>query len=183
MNNMSFFDWMLVWKAACCCTGECILSAHVGRCVEKRLYVVQRMFFPNTQTHQLAVAFTCSCWFIVRSHTPKLYVFSLLPFWLMFCFVLFRWGRGFGLLGSIFGNDSALNQPNSVYGIAFYAFQLLLGKMSIHVAYSGDQSVEQWFRYSLLIQHFSSCGSSLQPIFKEVTLEAGKVECVKCSHS
>ncbi|XP_074466262.1 LOW QUALITY PROTEIN: vitamin K epoxide reductase complex subunit 1-like protein 1 [Sebastes fasciatus] len=38
-----------------------------------------------------------------------------------------RWGRGFGLLGSIFGNDSALNQPNSVYGIAFYAFQLLLG--------------------------------------------------------
>uniref|UniRef100_A0AAQ4P3Q8 vitamin-K-epoxide reductase (warfarin-sensitive) n=1 Tax=Gasterosteus aculeatus aculeatus TaxID=481459 RepID=A0AAQ4P3Q8_GASAC len=37
------------------------------------------------------------------------------------------WGRGFGLLGSIFGNDNALNQPNSVYGIAFYAFQLLLG--------------------------------------------------------
>lgn len=43
--------------------------------------------------------------------------------------VCFRWGRGFGLLGSIFGNDSALNQPNSVYGIVFYAFQLLLGKM------------------------------------------------------
>lgn len=42
-------------------------------------------------------------------------------------FVCFRWGRGFGLLGSIFGNDSALNQPNSVYGIGFYAFQLLLG--------------------------------------------------------
>uniref|UniRef100_A0A1A8U191 vitamin-K-epoxide reductase (warfarin-sensitive) n=1 Tax=Nothobranchius furzeri TaxID=105023 RepID=A0A1A8U191_NOTFU len=38
-----------------------------------------------------------------------------------------RWGRGFGLLGSIFGNDSALNQPNSVYGVLFYAFQLLLG--------------------------------------------------------
>nr|XP_055054185.1 vitamin K epoxide reductase complex subunit 1-like protein 1 [Misgurnus anguillicaudatus] len=38
-----------------------------------------------------------------------------------------RWGRGFGLLGSIFGNDSALNQPNSVYGILFYVFQLLLG--------------------------------------------------------
>ncbi|MEQ2200245.1 Vitamin K epoxide reductase complex subunit 1-like protein 1, partial [Xenoophorus captivus] len=36
------------------------------------------------------------------------------------------WGRGFGLLGSIFGNDSVLNQPNSVYGILFYAFQLLL---------------------------------------------------------
>ncbi|XP_051524215.1 vitamin K epoxide reductase complex subunit 1-like protein 1 [Myxocyprinus asiaticus] len=38
-----------------------------------------------------------------------------------------RWGRGFGLLGSIFGNDSAVNQPNSVYGIFFYVFQLLLG--------------------------------------------------------
>lgn len=43
---------------------------------------------------------------------------------LFFCI---RWGRGFGLLGSIFGNDSALNQPNSVYGVVFYAFQLLLG--------------------------------------------------------
>ncbi|CAB1339884.1 unnamed protein product [Coregonus sp. 'balchen'] len=38
-----------------------------------------------------------------------------------------RWGRGFGLLGSIFGKDSAMNQPNSVYGIIFYVFQLLLG--------------------------------------------------------
>ncbi|XP_045066064.1 vitamin K epoxide reductase complex subunit 1-like protein 1 [Coregonus clupeaformis] len=38
-----------------------------------------------------------------------------------------RWGRGFGLLGSIFGKDSAMNQPNSVYGIVFYVFQLLLG--------------------------------------------------------
>ncbi|XP_076867852.1 vitamin K epoxide reductase complex subunit 1-like protein 1 [Brachyhypopomus gauderio] len=38
-----------------------------------------------------------------------------------------RWGRGFGLLGSIFGNDSAINQPNSVYGLFFYVFQLLLG--------------------------------------------------------
>ncbi|KAK1787888.1 hypothetical protein P4O66_016368, partial [Electrophorus voltai] len=41
--------------------------------------------------------------------------------------VLNRWGRGFGLLGSIFGNDSAINQPNSVYGLFFYVFQLLLG--------------------------------------------------------
>ncbi|XP_016296791.1 vitamin K epoxide reductase complex subunit 1-like protein 1 [Sinocyclocheilus anshuiensis] len=43
-----------------------------------------------------------------------------------------RWGRGFGLLGTIFGNDSAVNQPNSVYGILFYIFQLLLGKNSIN---------------------------------------------------
>ncbi|KAK1143464.1 vitamin K epoxide reductase complex subunit 1-like protein 1 [Acipenser oxyrinchus oxyrinchus] len=39
-----------------------------------------------------------------------------------------RWGRGFGVLGSIFGKASAMNQPNSVYGLAFYVFQMLLGK-------------------------------------------------------
>ncbi len=32
------------------------------------------------------------------------------------------------MLGTIFGNDSAVNQPNSLYGILFYIFQLLLGK-------------------------------------------------------
>ncbi|XP_028662819.2 vitamin K epoxide reductase complex subunit 1-like protein 1 [Erpetoichthys calabaricus] len=38
-----------------------------------------------------------------------------------------RWGRGFGLLGSIFGKNSAMNQPNSVYSLAFYVLQMLLG--------------------------------------------------------
>ncbi|KAL4647783.1 vitamin K epoxide reductase complex subunit 1-like protein 1-like [Arapaima gigas] len=38
-----------------------------------------------------------------------------------------RWGRGFGLLGSIFGKNGAMNQPNSVYDLVFYVFQLLLG--------------------------------------------------------
>ncbi|XP_023688727.1 vitamin K epoxide reductase complex subunit 1-like protein 1 [Paramormyrops kingsleyae] len=38
-----------------------------------------------------------------------------------------RWGQGFGLLGSIFGTNSVLNQPNSVYGLFFYGLQLLLG--------------------------------------------------------
>lgn len=42
-----------------------------------------------------------------------------------------RWGRGFGLLGSIFGKESALNQPNSVFGLVFYVLQMLLGKYSI----------------------------------------------------
>lgn len=50
----------------------------------------------------------------------------------LFVFCFCRWGRGFGLLGTIFGNDSAVNQPNSVYGILFYIFQLLLGKNSIN---------------------------------------------------
>ncbi|XP_048413227.1 vitamin K epoxide reductase complex subunit 1-like protein 1 [Stegostoma tigrinum] len=38
-----------------------------------------------------------------------------------------RWGRGFGLVGIIFGKDSALNQPNSIYGLIFYILQMLLG--------------------------------------------------------
>ncbi|XP_043910158.1 vitamin K epoxide reductase complex subunit 1-like protein 1 [Protopterus annectens] len=38
-----------------------------------------------------------------------------------------RWGRGFGLLGSVFGRDSAVNQPNSVFGIIFFVLQMLLG--------------------------------------------------------
>ncbi|XP_005987585.1 vitamin K epoxide reductase complex subunit 1-like protein 1 [Latimeria chalumnae] len=38
-----------------------------------------------------------------------------------------RWGRGFGLLGSIFGKDSAMNQPNSVFGFIFYVLQMMLG--------------------------------------------------------
>ncbi|XP_078063522.1 vitamin K epoxide reductase complex subunit 1-like protein 1 isoform X1 [Mustelus asterias] len=37
-----------------------------------------------------------------------------------------RWGRGFGLLGGIFGHDSVLNQPNGVYGVIFYLLQVLL---------------------------------------------------------
>ncbi|XP_073471206.1 vitamin K epoxide reductase complex subunit 1-like protein 1 isoform X2 [Aquarana catesbeiana] len=37
-----------------------------------------------------------------------------------------RWGRGFGLLGSIFGKDSVMNQPNSVFGFIFYLLQMLL---------------------------------------------------------
>lgn len=45
-----------------------------------------------------------------------------------------RWGRGFGLLGSIFGKDGVLNQPNSVFGLIFYILQLLLGMTASAVA-------------------------------------------------
>nr|XP_056721324.1 vitamin K epoxide reductase complex subunit 1-like protein 1 [Euleptes europaea] len=45
-----------------------------------------------------------------------------------------RWGRGFGLLGSIFGKDSAINQPNSVFGLVFYVLQMLLGMTASAVA-------------------------------------------------
>ncbi|CAJ0944701.1 unnamed protein product [Ranitomeya imitator] len=43
------------------------------------------------------------------------------------CFLSCRYGRGFGLLGSIFGKDSIMNQPNSVFGLVFYLLQMLLG--------------------------------------------------------
>ncbi|OXB57631.1 hypothetical protein ASZ78_007026 [Callipepla squamata] len=45
-----------------------------------------------------------------------------------------RWGRGFGLLGSIFGKDSAINQSNSVFGLVFYILQMLLGMTASAVA-------------------------------------------------
>ncbi|KAJ1125626.1 hypothetical protein NDU88_004050 [Pleurodeles waltl] len=38
-----------------------------------------------------------------------------------------RWGRGFGLLEHIFGRQSVVNQPNSVFGVLFYSLQILLG--------------------------------------------------------
>ncbi|OCT92309.1 vitamin K epoxide reductase complex subunit 1-like protein 1 [Xenopus laevis] len=38
-----------------------------------------------------------------------------------------RWGRGFGMLGSIFGKDSLINQPNGLFGLIFYLLQMLLG--------------------------------------------------------
>nr|XP_031327030.1 vitamin K epoxide reductase complex subunit 1-like protein 1 [Camelus dromedarius] len=50
------------------------------------------------------------------------------------CALASRWGRGFGLLGSIFGKDGVLNQPNSVFGLIFYILQLLLGMTASAVA-------------------------------------------------
>uniref|UniRef100_A0A8C5Q0R3 vitamin-K-epoxide reductase (warfarin-sensitive) n=1 Tax=Leptobrachium leishanense TaxID=445787 RepID=A0A8C5Q0R3_9ANUR len=38
-----------------------------------------------------------------------------------------RWGRGFGLVENILGPQSPANQPNSVFGVVFYALQVLLG--------------------------------------------------------
>ncbi|XP_025089274.1 vitamin K epoxide reductase complex subunit 1-like [Pomacea canaliculata] len=37
-----------------------------------------------------------------------------------------RWGRGFGLVDKVLSKDSILNQPNSIYGLAFYFFQATL---------------------------------------------------------
>lgn len=42
--------------------------------------------------------------------------------------LFYRWGRGFGLVDKVLSKDSILNQPNSIYGLAFYFFQATLGK-------------------------------------------------------
>ncbi|KAK3085097.1 hypothetical protein FSP39_024141 [Pinctada imbricata] len=36
-----------------------------------------------------------------------------------------RWGKGFGLLGYVIGENSPLNLPNSVFGIVFYCLQIM----------------------------------------------------------
>ncbi|XP_072889514.1 vitamin K epoxide reductase complex subunit 1-like protein 1 isoform X2 [Hemitrygon akajei] len=59
---------------------------------------------------------------------------SLQPGGMNIEFSNFRWGRGFGLLGTFLGQDSILNQPNSVYGLLFYLLQLLLSLTGSAVA-------------------------------------------------
>ncbi|CAG5129578.1 unnamed protein product [Candidula unifasciata] len=41
-----------------------------------------------------------------------------------------RYGKGFGLVDKFLSNTSILNQPNTVYGIAFYTFQATLSLSS-----------------------------------------------------
>ncbi|XP_067121083.1 vitamin K epoxide reductase complex subunit 1-like protein 1 [Centruroides vittatus] len=50
----------------------------------------------------------------------------------MSCSAVFnsRYGKGFGIMGSLFGEKSILNQPNSIYGIIFYTLQLILGEIN-----------------------------------------------------
>ncbi|XP_050700933.1 vitamin K epoxide reductase complex subunit 1-like [Eriocheir sinensis] len=39
-----------------------------------------------------------------------------------------RYGRGFGLIGKLLGEDHILNQPNSIFGILFYCIVIILGE-------------------------------------------------------
>ncbi|XP_071978986.1 vitamin K epoxide reductase complex subunit 1-like protein 1 [Engystomops pustulosus] len=45
-----------------------------------------------------------------------------------------RWGRGFGLVENLLGAHSPLNQPNSVFGVVFYALQIVLGFVGLVAA-------------------------------------------------
>ncbi|XP_033116166.1 vitamin K epoxide reductase complex subunit 1-like protein 1 [Anneissia japonica] len=40
-----------------------------------------------------------------------------------------KYGKGFGLVGPILGEDSPLNFPNSIFGIVFYFLQFTLGQI------------------------------------------------------
>ncbi|XP_054416101.1 uncharacterized protein LOC112134373 [Pongo abelii] len=72
----------------------------------------------------------------IMSVLGSLYLAYILYFVLKeFCIIcIVTWGRGFGLLDSIFGKDGVLNQPNSVFGLIFYILQLLLGMTASAVA-------------------------------------------------
>ncbi|XP_038056217.1 vitamin K epoxide reductase complex subunit 1-like protein 1 [Patiria miniata] len=39
-----------------------------------------------------------------------------------------KYGRGFGIVGSILGERHILNQPNSIFGILFYILQVVIGQ-------------------------------------------------------
>ncbi|KAK3596265.1 hypothetical protein CHS0354_038883 [Potamilus streckersoni] len=41
-----------------------------------------------------------------------------------------RYGKGFGVIDKIFGKESFLNQPNSVYGMMFYLLETVLAFFS-----------------------------------------------------
>lgn len=42
-------------------------------------------------------------------------------------FSAFRWGKGFGIIGPLLGEDHFLNQRNVIYGVAFYCVLMALG--------------------------------------------------------
>ena len=46
----------------------------------------------------------------------------------MYGFGFNRWGKGFGLIGLLIGDDHPLNLPNSIFGIVFYILQIALSK-------------------------------------------------------
>lgn len=46
-----------------------------------------------------------------------------------------KYGRGFGILGELLGEDHLLNQPNSIFGMIFYCLVIIMGEIkSLKVA-------------------------------------------------
>ena len=64
--------------------------------------------------------------------------------------IFFRYGKGFGLLHYIVGEEDWLNQPNSVFGIIFYVLHLFLSKI-----FSQIVSVVFWWWLTLFPMFFA----------------------------
>jgi hypothetical protein len=50
----------------------------------------------------------------------------------LLCWFSCRYGKGFGIVRNIFGEDSVLNQPNSLGGMLFYCILIALSKYEYH---------------------------------------------------
>jgi vitamin-K-epoxide reductase (warfarin-sensitive) len=62
---------------------------------------------------------------------------------------LFRYGKGFGLIGPIFGEDSPLNIPNGFYGTLFYSTIVAL-------SYSNNLVLAKLNKYLIVISNLLS---------------------------
>jgi hypothetical protein len=63
----------------------------------------------------------------------RYYIESISTSLMLICYGLniwlhFRYGKGFGIARHIFGEDSILNQPNSLGGMLFYCIMIGLSK-------------------------------------------------------
>ncbi|XP_048768111.1 vitamin K epoxide reductase complex subunit 1-like protein 1 [Ostrea edulis] len=60
-----------------------------------------------------------------------------------------RWGKGFGLIGLVIGEDHPLNLPNSVFGIVFYTLQVAL-------AFSSSSRLTSLQLYTSILSNIAS---------------------------
>jgi len=64
-----------------------------------------------------------------------------------------KYAKGFGLVGGLMGDEAhPLNQPNSVYGLAFYGLNFLL-----FAAFRGRSFVAELQFYAVILANFVSC--------------------------
>ena len=61
---------------------------------------------------------------------------------------IFRYGKGFGLLEYVVGRKHWINQPNSVFGVAFYILQMILGM------YGRSKGQHRAFQLTMLFKKF-----------------------------
>ena len=77
---------------------------------------LDRIFMPECRKYNKIA--TCNIYFCYVVYLSNLVLCNF-----------FRYGKGFGLLHYIVGEEDWLNQPNSVFGIIFYVLHLFLSKI------------------------------------------------------